>query len=89
MPDMFGSSVVVISCARAHRRQRMTETCTAGRIAESMAADPEPVEETVGRSRSDDVYEEVDEVDELEDDDDALPYGTDGGRSEVVAMLSE
>lgn len=48
MPDRLGSSVDVISSARAHRRQRMTATCTGGRVAESMlcrAAAPEVDEE--------------------------------------------
>lgn len=36
MPDELGSSVDVISSARAHRRQRITVTWIGGRCDESM-----------------------------------------------------
>jgi len=56
MPYKLGSSVEVISSARAHRRQRMRVTWTVGREAESMLC-RETVAELIvfeaGRSGSD------------------------------------
>jgi hypothetical protein len=85
MPDMVGSSVEVISSARAHRRQRRVATCTAGRVVVSMLCRTtvaELIEFEDGRSESDDAYE--DEAEEDEDEDETLPaYGTCGGRVAV------
>lgn len=64
MPDKLGSSVVVISTARAHRRQRRTATCAGGRVAESMVVEVED-----GRSRSDAPNDEPDGDDEVDDED--------------------
>lgn len=57
MPDRLGSSVEVISSARAHRMQRMTATWTGGRVAESMLCRTMTVAELIvlleeGRSES-------------------------------------
>jgi len=56
MPYKLGSSVDVISSARAHRRQRMIATWTVGRDAESMLGRTTVAELIVfeaGRSGSD------------------------------------
>jgi hypothetical protein len=58
IPEELGSSVEVISSARAHLRQRRIETWTTGREVESMLSRmdvPEPEEE---RSESDAEYDE-------------------------------
>ena len=70
MPDRLGSSVEVISSARAHRMQRMTATWTEGRAEESMLcrAAPDPVELGDERSRSE--FENAEEEDDDEDEDD-------------------
>jgi len=62
MPRELGSSVEVISSARAHRRHRMTVTWMVGRCEESMLClvddrEDEPDE----RSESDAEYDDEDE----------------------------
>lgn len=67
MPDRLGSSVVVISSARAQRRHRIMATWAWGRVIESMlcrTVDPELDEFEDGRSKSEDAEEEDDEDDE-------------------------
>jgi hypothetical protein len=90
MPERLGSSVEVISSARAHRKQRMTATWTVGREGESMLRRATVVELIAldeGRSESDPEYaEEEDEVDAEE----TLPvYGTAGGRDVAEDIVGE
>ena len=54
MPSELGSSVDVISSARAHRKQRITDTWMGGRCDESILCRTEDLEEElVERSESD------------------------------------
>jgi hypothetical protein len=65
MPDKLGSSVEVISSARAHRIQRRTATWAGGRVADSILRRtvPEAVELEDGRSKSQ--VEKAEEADKL------------------------
>lgn len=60
MPDELGSSVDVISSARAHRRQRRVATWTVGRCDESMLCLTED-DEADERSESETEYDEEEE----------------------------
>lgn len=61
IPDEAGSSVDVISSARAHLRQRMTVTWMAGRCVESMLCRTGDLDEVDERSESDVEYDDDDE----------------------------
>ncbi len=96
MPDRLGSSVEVISSARAHLMQRMTATWTEGRAEESMLCRTVPELVELGDERSRSEVEKAEEEDDEDEDagevDEGVPvtqYGTVGGRVAEADMVGE